>query len=327
MMKINAKNNIPGEEWDHHIAKLGGNILQSRAWALFQWQLGRSTYYAYGNDWAYLAQLRVGRGIKYLYVAYGPVARTAEGMSTAIRSLMQRGRDLGIDFLRLEPVGPIPQDLLAQYRSRAIAEIQPQRTLILNLTKSEAGLRAGISQSNRNLINTAAQRGIRCHLVARPGDNEYDQFIAMLHDTAEHDKFRPYEDNYYRQTMITLGHEGKARLYLAYANAKLVAGAIVFDFAKTRYYAHAAAFQDLNRQYKAAAPLLWQIILEAKAQGMHYFDFWGIAPTDDPSHPRAGLTRFKRSFGGQVKQYNGAWDLPMRPAKYQLYRIAKAGLR
>ena len=50
---------------------------------------------------------------------------------------------------------------------------------------------------------------------------------------------------------------------------------------------------------------------------------WGIAPTDDPDHKRAGYTRFKRSFGGQVKEYAGMWDLPIHAVKYSLYRTAK----
>jgi lipid II:glycine glycyltransferase (peptidoglycan interpeptide bridge formation enzyme) len=37
------------------------------------------------------------------------------------------------------------------------------------------------------------------------------------------------------------------------------------------------------------------------------------APTDDPDHKRAGYTRFKRSFGGQVKEHAGIWDLPSMP--------------
>ena len=35
---------------------------------------------------------------------------------------------------------------------------------------------------------------------------------------------------------------------------------------------------------------------------------WGIAPTDDPDHKRAGYTRSKRSFGEQVKEHAGMWD-------------------
>jgi lipid II:glycine glycyltransferase (peptidoglycan interpeptide bridge formation enzyme) len=50
---------------------------------------------------------------------------------------------------------------------------------------------------------------------------------------------------------------------------------------------------------------------------------WGIAPTDDPDHKRAGYTRFKRSFGGQVKEYAGMWDLPIHAVKYSLHPATK----
>jgi lipid II:glycine glycyltransferase (peptidoglycan interpeptide bridge formation enzyme) len=49
----------------------------------------------------------------------------------------------------------------------------------------------------------------------------------------------------------------------------------------------------------------------------------GIAPPDDLDHKRAGSTRFKRSFGGQVKECAGTWDLPIHAVKYSLHRAAK----
>jgi hypothetical protein len=50
---------------------------------------------------------------------------------------------------------------------------------------------------------------------------------------------------------------------------------------------------------------------------------WGIARRTTPDHKRAGCTRFKRSFGGQVKEYAGMWDLPIPAVKYSLDRVAK----
>ena len=65
------------------------------------------------------------------------------------------------------------------------------------------------------------------------------------------------------------------------------------------------------------------MISDARHAGAHPFDFWAIAPTDYSDHKRAGYTRFKRSFGGQVKEYAGMWDLPIHAVKYSLYRAAK----
>ena len=65
------------------------------------------------------------------------------------------------------------------------------------------------------------------------------------------------------------------------------------------------------------------MISDARHAVAHTFDFWGIGPTDDPGNKRAGYARLKRSFGGQVKEYAGTWDLPIHAVKYSLYRAAK----
>lgn len=313
----------PEITWDQTISTLHGGVLQSRGWALLQQELGRPTYNASGVGWAWSAHVRKGRGVRYLYIPHGPVANSASAMNAALADAVNAARSLGADFVRVEPVGPVTQTGLKARGAKTIPEVQPQRTLVLDLTQSEDELRSGISQSNRNIINSAERRGIRCSAIQQPRAEDIDQFLAMLKDTVSRDGFHPYADDYYRKSIDVLCAEDIATLYFAYADDKLVAGAVAFDFAGTRYYVHAAAFQALNRQLKAAVPLLWQMIIDAKNQGAQKFDFWGIAPTDNPTHPRAGLTRFKRSFGGELRESCGTWDLPTKPVKYRLYRLAK----
>ncbi len=317
---------IPEPAWDQQLTALDGGVLQSRAWAQFQQQLGNATYYASGDGWQWLAIKRLGRGVCYLYVPYGPVARSAKALEAAVAALAQLARQEHLDFVRFEPARPAAT-VLRQLGAYPVAEIQPQRTLLLDLTKSDDELRSGISQSNRNLVNTAAQRGIMIQMMPQPDESDIDLFLKMLADTVARTGFVPYPNDYYRQTLQVLGEAGLASLFVASVKDEPVAAAIALDFAGTRHYFHAAAFQDLNRQHKTAVPLLWEMITDAKQRGMKSFDFWGIAATDDPDHPRAGLTRFKRSFGGELKEYGGAWELPINSFKYQLYRLAKRLLR
>ena len=308
---------IPGQDWDAKVAALGGGILQSRGWALFQQALGRKTWFAGGGDWLCLAVERRGRGIKYLYSPYGPVSKSSG--QAAMRALAELGSSLKADFVRVEPTAaePARSDLVR------VGDVQPSRTVILDLSKSEEELKNGISQSNRNLINQAAGRGLTISSQAQPTAQDVEAFIAMLKRTAKQAGFQIYDDEYYRQTFQILSPLGMCSLYSAGAEGQTVAMAVAFDFAGTRYYAHAAADAELNRQHKAAVPLLWQMVADAKSGGQKRFDFWGIAPNDDPGHPMAGLTRFKLSFGGDIKTYAGTWDRPLKPAKYQLYRFAK----
>jgi lipid II:glycine glycyltransferase (peptidoglycan interpeptide bridge formation enzyme) len=75
--------------------------------------------------------------------------------------------------------------------------------------------------------------------------------------------------------------------------------------------------------HKAAAPLLWELISNARHTGAHTFDFWASRPTNDPGPQRAGYSRFKRSFAGQVKEHVGTCDLPIHAMKYSRDRAAK----
>ena len=61
----------------------------------------------------------------------------------------------------------------------------------------------------------------------------------------------------------------------------------------------------------------WEVMKEAKRQGCKYYDLFGIAPNEDEKHPWAGVTRFKRQFGGLDFASLGSWDLVISPMKYK----------
>jgi lipid II:glycine glycyltransferase (peptidoglycan interpeptide bridge formation enzyme) len=117
-----------------------------------------------------------------------------------------------------------------------------------------------------------------------------------------------------------------ATMYVAEHAGEAVAAAICFDFADTRYYAHAVSDMQRGHRLGAAAPLVWTMIMDARAAGLSSFDFWGVVPDPDPRHPWAGLTRFKMAFGGGLVVRGGTWDVPVRPLRHRLYRVAR-GLR
>src|SRR5207302_514144 len=117
---------------------------------------------------------------------------------------------------------------------------------------------------------------------------------------------------------------GEATLYYAWHTGRVLAAAIVIDLGTTRYYAYAASSSDPEvRRLSPAAPLVWRAILDARAEGKAWFDFWGVAPPDQPDHPWSGFTQFKRSFGGMLLTRAGTWDLPVRPWLYRTWSAAQ----
>jgi len=150
--------------------------------------------------------------------------------------------------------------------------------------------------------------------------------VGLMRMTTERDGFSAHEDAYYKKQLEMLGarREGglSVRLWLAEADGKAAAGAVVASFGTTATYLHGASDASM-RQMMAPYLLHWRIMQQAKAQGVRSYDLWGTAPTDDPKHPWAGITRFKNGFGGRVVSYVGAWELPGKGFWYSLYRAAK----
>lgn len=308
---------MPPEDWDTQLIALGGSFIQSRPWAQFQHDLGRELVWGQGDGYQWLATLRRSHGITYLLSSYGPTARDAAAMKAAVMSLKQAGRDNGADFVRVEPQTNITAEQLQNLGGRKIHEFSPQHTRTLDLMNDNEALRGALASGHRNLINGTERRNIKISLSNDAVD--IDTFLAMLHDTASRSGVRFWPDSYFRQLFSTLQPSGIAKLYLARVNDQPVAAALFYDWDGTRYYAHAGAFQEQNREAKASVSLVWQAIQDAKRSGRHRFDLWGVAPAGDNQHSLAGISRFKNAFGGVAVDYAGTWDIPLKPTKYWLY--------
>ncbi|MDP4038866.1 MAG: peptidoglycan bridge formation glycyltransferase FemA/FemB family protein [bacterium] len=313
-------NKTPDKSWDQRISCLGGGITQSSSWGFFQKALGCKVYFEYGTNWAYLATFRNAKAINYLLVNYGPNASGKAALDEAVNSLLAKARNLRVDFVRLEPVCPVPVgDLLLKYAAKKVTEVDPEHSQIIDLTLDEQQLRADLHSGHRNLINGTKRRGIDVYISDRKKDLE--EFIKMLDDTAKRARIKFYPASFYRKLLETLGPVGTAKLYMARVGEARVAGAIFYDFNGTRYYAHAGAYQQINREVKASVSLVWQAIIDAKEAGMKKFDLWGIVPSDKPNHPWAGISKFKKAFGGQQIEYLGTWDIPINQLKYKAYNL------
>ncbi len=307
---------VNDQNWNKQVIALGGHFYQSSHWGEFQEALGYKTRRDHGDGWLWQAAVRVGRGgISYLYCPYGPIVTSHEALTASLSALIAVGKETRADFVKAEPWGTAA--MAAGWQ--AVPDMQPKHIMRLDITPSEDDLRKNISQSNRNLINTAKQRGLRFRVSNDAADLE--TFIKLQHGTAKRGGFKPHADDYYRKLMAAL--PGIARIYAAEFEGQPVAMAIGFDFGEVRYYAHAATDDERNREHKGAIALLWWLIADAKAQGIKTFDFGGVAPADQPNHPWAGHTRFKQSVGGEIITLGGTWDYPIKPAKYKLYRAAK----
>jgi lipid II:glycine glycyltransferase (peptidoglycan interpeptide bridge formation enzyme) len=73
------------------------------------------------------------------------------------------------------------------------------------------------------------------------------------------------------------------------------------------------------------APYLlhWELMRDAKACGLRFYDWWGVAPVEAENHPWFGISRFKRGFGGEEVGALGTFDIVAKPVVYYFYRVAR----
>lgn len=312
--------NTPTPEWNAAQEYLQAHILQRGEWGIFQQALGHIVFYAYGEGWSWLAILEKRRLGSRLYCPYGPTVTSAKALREALAALRACGTANAVTYLRVEPQGPLHErDLSRLGLLSAHRAIQPRYTWVKDLQASEEELLAEMSATNRNLYRTAGKKGLTFRVSTDP--HETPLFIDMMHEVAGHNGITIHPDQYYKLMTKTLMPLDALKLYVAEHKGKPVATALVLDSPTTRYYAHAASF-FAARKLHPGTPLVAQMIFDAKRDGKTAFDFYGIAPPDEPNHRWAGFTQFKQSFGGHIMHRHGTWELPCRSGAYGLYRAA-----
>lgn len=295
------------------------HFLQTKAWADFQTALGRTVISDQGNDWNYQAILETGHLNRRLYTPYGPSASDEAGFNQAMASLKQAGHTKRATFIRIEPLAGVDTTYLRNHGFYPVTynQMQPEHTRIIDLDIPAEQILANMSQNSRNITRNYHKKDIVIHTSQSPADIAI--LTNLLTGVAARNHIRTHNAAYFKTQADVFFPTGAATLYYATLHNEPIAAALIYDSDTTRYYAHAAA-DDTYRKMSAGTALLGQLILEAKQAGLHHVDLYGIAPNDDPSHPWAGFSKFKQSFGGRTETYIGAWDLPLNHAGYWLYR-------
>jgi len=206
--------------------------------------------------------------------------------------------------------------LLAMTRT---IDIQPAKTIVLDLSKSEGELLSDMHQKTRYNIRLAEKKGVQIREAARggflagDGEKELEKFWNLMQKTSGRDGFTPHNKNYYAQLLHVA--PDKFKLFFAVLEDKTIAAGIFSFFGNMATYLFGAS-DDEYREVMAPHLLQWELIKRAKAGGYKYYDFFGI---DEKKWP--GVTRFKRGFAGQEINYTGTFDVIFDKQKYLAYKI------
>lgn len=299
------------------------HFLQSSAWEEYQSLEHHQTFRIQGENYEALAILETTPVGNYLFCPYGPTLQPDKSgslqpaLESALSGLKALARKHQAFFLRIEPpYASLSVDTLRSLHLQKSHDLDPAHTWTIDLTQPQEAILKAMRKSNVQYWQSSAKKGLTIHTSQNPEDITI--LSSLLRGVADKDHFTPQDESHLQNQLKA----GFATLYFAKYQEQILAASLVYDYDKTRFYAHAAT-SDQERKLAAGTVLLVQMILDAKNNGATTFDFWGVTTSEDKKHPWYGFSRYKMSFGGQLVTYAGTWDLPLQIPKYRFYQVIR----
>jgi peptidoglycan pentaglycine glycine transferase (the first glycine) len=200
--------------------------------------------------------------------------------------------------------------------------IQPPRTVIVDIKDSEEQILARMKQKTRYNIRLAEKKG-----VAVRAWNDMEAFHNMMLLTGKRDGFGVHSREYYQRAYDLLHPKQMGELLLAEYEGKPLAALFIARNGNRAYYLYGAS-TDEERNRMPTYLLQWEAMKWAKAHGCEEYDLWG-APDEEEATLEAnfetrhdglwGVYRFKRGFGGELKRAVQAMDRVYNPLLYWAY--------
>ena len=232
-------------------------------------------------------------------------------------------------FLKIEP-DVWSDDDISHLSSFILSKqnIQPPRTIIVDIRGSEEDILARMKQKCRYNIHLAEKKGV----IVRTWD-DLNEFYKLMQVTGGRDGFGVHSLEYYRRAYELFHPTGICELLVAEFENKPLAALMVFARGKRAWYIYGAS-NDEERNRMPTYLLQWEAMRWSKARGCEEYDLWGI-PDENEATLEAqfenrndglwGVYRFKRGFGGELKRAAQAMDKVYNPWLYRVYLWRMAG--
>ena len=297
------------------------HFLQSQGWEEFQKSVGRKVWRV---DGVLVIKMPLGFGKSYLYAGGINFQFSIFNFQNFIKEISRLAKQENAIFFKLEPMlaprslGEVGSDypnlaneLLGAGFKKSKKEVQPQRTIILDITESEEQILAGMHSKTRYNIGLAGRHGVKFSIFNFQFSNT---FWELLQKTAERDEFNTHSRDYYKRLLDM----PNVKLFAAEYQNKIIAANIVIFHGERATYLHGASDYEY-RNFMAPYLLHWEVIKYARDHGFTEYDLWGI---DEKKWP--GVTRFKRGFGGKEINYIGSYDYVFQPFWYAMYKVRQS---
>jgi hypothetical protein len=258
-------------------------------------------------------------GISFFYCPYGPTARewTPE-LYDAIHSFFAPiAKRTGAAFVRFdsypEEVKPIANHLAIT------ASLQPRTEWLLDISGEQEAIWMGMHKHARYNVRLAERANAKLNVYA-PATAPLGDIAELMRTTAGRDNFSLQSREYYEGVFKSIpAQEGFAAICTI--DDKPAAFGLFAAYDDTVHYVFAGS-SDAFRKIAPPYFVIWNAILEARKRGWQTLNFGGISDDVKGTH-LAGVTGFKKRFGGYEQTHQNPVDLIYKPFKYQLFSLYK----
>ncbi len=322
------------------------HILQQSGWAALKaatgWHANRFTLADNGDAIGVCQVLsrRLPLGLTVAYAPRGPLADPARLPSAlaALRRALAAGRCAS---LLCDPEVPDTPDTVRSLAAAGVARapvfVQPRRTLLMDLSRDPEALLAGMRRKTRQYVRKAERAGVVTEETAH-----IDRFLTVLRAVAERDRFEIHDRAYFERLLAAF--PGRVHLLMARVGAD-DAGALLVARSGERAWEMFGGWSGAHADARPFYLLKWRSLLLMRSLGVRRYDMWGLADRPQPhagpervgTHgaggrdgtgtraagdaPLAGVENFKLGFGGEVAEWIGALETPVRRALFPLWQL------
>lgn len=191
---------------------------------------------------------------------------------------------------------------------------EPRRTRCIDLRQDEAALLAGMRPKGRYNIAVARRHGVE--VVRDCSAQAVADFISIQATTADRHGLGRFPGAYFRAICDEFGDD--AWIFFAQHGGTRLATALVVRFGERATYFFGGSLVE-QRSLMAPYLLHHEVMLHARRAGCLSYDLWGVAPPGNPDHRWAGISEFKRKFGGSEVGFVPTLDHVFDRVAYRRY--------
>ncbi|MBI3626809.1 peptidoglycan bridge formation glycyltransferase FemA/FemB family protein [Candidatus Uhrbacteria bacterium] len=311
-------------QWENFISACQPpTFLQSWNWGELNRQTGQEVFYLGIYDGpaqvaaALVIKVKAKRGT-FFHCPHGPVIKDPTETEQILATILTHLKELGkndVHFIRFSPAlnnTPELQQTFQKLGARpSPIHMHPELAWTLDITPDESALLAQMRKTTRYSIKRAEKDGVK--IIQSQGPEQLEKFWQIYAETFRRQQFTPFSKNYLTKEFEVFSRDNQIQFFLGEHNGKIISGAMVVFYGDSGFYHQGASTQS---KVPASYLLQWAAIQEAKRRGLKKYNFWGVSPEDQPKHPWAGLSLFKKGFGGQSQEYIHAQDFILSPLRY-----------